>query len=279
MTNPTLGWRSDEIPTGVNDFAITGGTMQDVTIQCLRRGCGWHWNTDDIHDADGYTLSAVSLVRLIDLTRAHLRDDHPTSWPRCRRCTSDTCPGRDDILDCTAEANGMRADAEARLLLLETHPPLADDEPHDLTPAEPAESPAPERYVVPLVSYDDGDRREIGHAEVRPDPIEGVVIVSTTLNPGVLPVGAADAFSIMWDRSENVPREAAVLPPGKVHVGNGIRWSPAARASLDALNACTCGHDRRHHIYEIGPCRPGFRCPSTCNAFTPVQNPVDGGTP
>lgn len=31
----------------------------------------------------------------------------------------------------------------------------------------------------------------------------------------------------------------------------------------------TCGHTRANHIYEDGPCRPGFPCDKACNGFTP----------
>lgn len=38
---------------------------------------------------------------------------------------------------------------------------------------------------------------------------------------------------------------------------------------LDDL--CTrCGHERKHHVYHVGPCRPGFVCQSECEAFQGV---------
>lgn len=35
----------------------------------------------------------------------------------------------------------------------------------------------------------------------------------------------------------------------------------------DQQSCGTCGHARLDHIYEEGPCRPGFACPSRCEAF------------
>lgn len=34
-----------------------------------------------------------------------------------------------------------------------------------------------------------------------------------------------------------------------------------------------CGHEKRNHIYEDGPCRPGFVCPYECKKFVPVVEP------
>ena len=36
--------------------------------------------------------------------------------------------------------------------------------------------------------------------------------------------------------------------------------------------ACAfCGHDRKHHIYHEGACRPGFICEAECGVFVPQQ--------
>jgi hypothetical protein len=37
------------------------------------------------------------------------------------------------------------------------------------------------------------------------------------------------------------------------------------------LEPCAkCGHDKTHHIYNEGPCRPGFVCEKDCEAFVPT---------
>lgn len=37
------------------------------------------------------------------------------------------------------------------------------------------------------------------------------------------------------------------------------------------LSPClSCGHNKTHHIYNEGACRPGFACPSNCEAFVPT---------
>ena len=43
----------------------------------------------------------------------------------------------------------------------------------------------------------------------------------------------------------------------------------------EALEPClSCGHDKRQHIYGDGACRPGFACPSHCEAFEPMPAPA-----
>jgi len=32
-------------------------------------------------------------------------------------------------------------------------------------------------------------------------------------------------------------------------------------------NVCVCGHQRNQHIYDSGPCRPGFACDEACTLF------------
>ena len=37
------------------------------------------------------------------------------------------------------------------------------------------------------------------------------------------------------------------------------------------LEPCaTCGHDKKHHIYNEGACRPGFVCEKSCERFVPA---------
>lgn len=62
----------------------------------------------------------------------------PDAWNRCARCTSDTCPGRDDLLRCTATVDYLSAENEARKLL---HAQYVAP-----TPAVPA-------WVVPLIEW------------------------------------------------------------------------------------------------------------------------------
>lgn len=33
---------------------------------------------------------------------------------------------------------------------------------------------------------------------------------------------------------------------------------------------CRCGHQRGQHIYNVGPCRPGYRCATGCQGFVEV---------
>jgi len=34
------------------------------------------------------------------------------------------------------------------------------------------------------------------------------------------------------------------------------------------LRKClTCGHEKNQHLYDDGPCRPGFICPSKCELY------------
>lgn len=37
--------------------------------------------------------------------------------------------------------------------------------------------------------------------------------------------------------------------------------------SANSDQLCTCGHYRKHHIYEEGACRPGFECQTKCDQF------------
>jgi len=34
---------------------------------------------------------------------------------------------------------------------------------------------------------------------------------------------------------------------------------------------CICGHPKSAHVYEEGPCRPGFRCGHKCEKYQPNQ--------
>lgn len=33
-------------------------------------------------------------------------------------------------------------------------------------------------------------------------------------------------------------------------------------------DTCECGHQKSAHIYEVGACRPGFKCEQHCDYFT-----------
>lgn len=37
---------------------------------------------------------------------------------------------------------------------------------------------------------------------------------------------------------------------------------------------CSCGHPGNLHVYDEGPCRPGFVCPSLCDGYDPVEIPI-----
>lgn len=89
---------------------------------------GWRWlrpvwrRRMQTHDyLDGPTLTDWQSV--VD------REDEPAPPPvstgeiraergKCPRCDSDTCPGRDDILDCTTLVDGLSPRAEARRFLM-----------------------------------------------------------------------------------------------------------------------------------------------------------------
>lgn len=87
--------------------------------------------TTDIENATNAGLEALRLAardahRLIDAGYAEVTagevvldeaiPDAPEPDPeQCRRCGSDTCPGRDDVLNCTALIDGKSAPDEARL--------------------------------------------------------------------------------------------------------------------------------------------------------------------
>lgn len=51
----------------------------------------------------------------------------------------------------------------------------------------------------------------------------------------------------------------------------GAKWADKNPVKIkdetSPFDLCNCGHERQHHIYHTGGCRPGFICQEKCTEF------------